>query len=345
MDTKIHITIDGSLHSDLYCKPTDAHNYLAYDSAHPEHIKKSLPYSQLLRVRRICSKLEDFDRNAVLLASHFHRRGYPDDIIEQAIIDVRRKDRQSLLQPSTKPPSSELNENLFLISTHLIGHNPLKEIVQQNWKILGRTNTTQNIFSNKITFGQRRNKNLRDILVRAQLPQKPPKPLPAPGDRPMHPCPRINCRYCCRLDKTGNITSKSTGRSYFARSKVSCQSNNLIYCLTCTRCNVQYVGQTKNKLEDRFVVHFNHIAPTKPPRKKSKSKPANPKYKLKYDDPIGRHFKSIYHNGLNDVHIHILHFITAPSNSVPAKSLRDDLERKWIHRLKTLSPWGLNLAD
>ena len=345
LDTTVHINNDGSLHTDLYCKPTDAHNYLSYNSAHPEHTKKSLPYSQLLRVRRICTNLSDFDRNAVMLAGHFHRRGYPDDIIEKAIIDVRRKDRHSLLHPPPKDECNQPSENLFLVTTHIVGHNPLKDIVKENWNLLGRTHTTQPIFMNNITFGQRRNKNLKDMLVHAALPQTPARPIPKPGARPLHSCPRLNCRYCSHLDKSGEIISSSTGRTYYSRMKISCQSNNLIYCLTCTKCNVQYVGQTKNRLEDRFVVHFNHIAPTKPPRKRTKPKTSQTQIKSKYDDPIGRHYKSTPHNGLNDVQIHILHFIDAPSNSIPAKALRDNLERKWIHRLKTLSPLGLNLAD
>ena len=345
LDTTVHLNSDGSLYTDLYCKPTDAHNYLAFDSAHPEHVKRSLPYSQLLRVRRICTHMADYDTNAVLLASHFHRRGYPDDVIEKAIIDVRRKDREALLLPSVKAPKTVPNENLFLISTHIMGHNPLKNIVHTHWDILGRTHTTHKVFNSQVIYGLRRNKNLRDLLVKAALPTGPPRPIPQDRARPLHPCPRLNCRYCTRLDKTGNIISTSTDRSYFTMKKVSCQSNNLIYCLSCTKCNIQYVGQTKNRLEDRFVVHFNHIAPTKPSKKKLKPAPSNTSFKHKYYDPIGRHFTDTYHSGLKDVRIHILQFIPAPGNSIPAKALRDDLERKWIHRLKTLSPLGLNLAD
>ena len=34
---------NGKLHSDLYCKPTDKHQYLYYTSCHPKHTKNSLP--------------------------------------------------------------------------------------------------------------------------------------------------------------------------------------------------------------------------------------------------------------------------------------------------------------
>ena len=54
LDLNIHLD-GGRIWTDLYCKPTDSHNYLHFDSAHPEHNKLSLPYSQYLRLKRICS--------------------------------------------------------------------------------------------------------------------------------------------------------------------------------------------------------------------------------------------------------------------------------------------------
>jgi len=91
-------------------------------------------------------------------------------------------------------------------------------------------------------------------------------------------------------------------------------------------------------------MHFYHIESKKqhnPLKRQPKAKKPNPKF----DDPIGRHFKQSDHKGLDSIHIHILQFISAPSESVPGQMLRDDWERKWIHRLKTIAPHGLNSAD
>ena len=44
-----------ALETDLYCKPTDTHQYLQRASCHPWHTKKAIPYGQALRIRRICS--------------------------------------------------------------------------------------------------------------------------------------------------------------------------------------------------------------------------------------------------------------------------------------------------
>ena len=54
---------DGTLITDLYTKPTDTHTYLHYRSCHPSHQKSSGSYSQLVRVKRICTRMEDYNRN------------------------------------------------------------------------------------------------------------------------------------------------------------------------------------------------------------------------------------------------------------------------------------------
>ena len=51
---------NGTIHTDLYIKLKDGHQYLHYQSSHPLHIKTSIPYSQALRVSRICSSEKDF---------------------------------------------------------------------------------------------------------------------------------------------------------------------------------------------------------------------------------------------------------------------------------------------
>ena len=83
----------------------------------------TLPFSQFLRLRRICTHLEDFDNNSLMLATHFHRRGYPNDIIESATIWGRRLDRDLILNPPAKAKTDNA-ENLFLIDNYHPGGSP-----------------------------------------------------------------------------------------------------------------------------------------------------------------------------------------------------------------------------
>ena len=52
----------NQLATDLYVKPTCTHQYLHASSCHVSHCKKSIPFSQALRLNRICSENAFFDK-------------------------------------------------------------------------------------------------------------------------------------------------------------------------------------------------------------------------------------------------------------------------------------------
>ena len=137
----------------------------------------------------------------------------------------------------------------------------------------------------------------------------------------------VNCRYCKILDKSGRITSHYNGRVYTCKKNVTCKSSNLIYCIECTRCGLQYVGQTMNKLMMRFQAHWQTID----------------NKQIQYD--VSKHFNEKDHQGTKDMRIYVLDFLYAHPQSEMAKSLRDTIEFPWIYRLRTCLPMGLNTMD
>ena len=68
LDVKI---IDRQIFTDLHIKATDRHQYLYYTSSHPYYTKRSIVYSQALRVSRICSFENDFIRHRNEMKSWF----------------------------------------------------------------------------------------------------------------------------------------------------------------------------------------------------------------------------------------------------------------------------------
>ena len=171
LDTRISI-VNNTLISDLYCKPTDSHNYLRYNSAHPQRCKDSIPYSQFLRVRRICTNLSDFDMHILLLSKHFLDRGYPLDLLKEAAIKARCLDRNDLLSTHHNHTKDD-GDKVFLITTYHPHDNSLKDVVYKNWDMLGRSVTTDFIHKRHLMCGYRRPKNLRDLLMRAKIPYLP----------------------------------------------------------------------------------------------------------------------------------------------------------------------------
>ena len=49
--------LDNNLVKNLFVKPTDAHQFLEASSCHVFHTKRAIPYSQALRLNRICCLL------------------------------------------------------------------------------------------------------------------------------------------------------------------------------------------------------------------------------------------------------------------------------------------------
>ena len=84
---------------DIYCKATDCHQYLHYDSCHPDHMKKSSIYSQGLRIKRLCSDNHKLQKHLQNLKNWFCERGYPGGLIDEQLQRVRRKSREQLLRP------------------------------------------------------------------------------------------------------------------------------------------------------------------------------------------------------------------------------------------------------
>ena len=142
-------------------------------------------------------------------------------------------------------------------------------------------------------FGYRRPKNLKDELVRAKLPTLVEDKNLVPLCKTKNKCKTWNCQYCKLLNKTGRITSTHTGREYTTRSEITCQSSNLIYCITCRKCRKQYVGHTGNPISERFDGHKGTL---------NRHEMAN---------DIGRHFNLPDHSGLKDMEITVLDFIHA----------------------------------
>ena len=51
LNTKVIKDVQGNISTDVFQKRTDTHPYLHWTSAHPPHLKQSVPYGQALRLK------------------------------------------------------------------------------------------------------------------------------------------------------------------------------------------------------------------------------------------------------------------------------------------------------
>ena len=129
----------------VYYKPTDTHTYLKYESFHPQTCKNSIPYSQLLRLRRICSVIYRLSTE-VFRNEHFLPAAWistPQSVLKAAQSWVEHITQDHALR-SARQSSSERIPLVFI-------YHPLtaqiRKIVRQNLNILQADSSTRKIFS------------------------------------------------------------------------------------------------------------------------------------------------------------------------------------------------------
>ena len=123
-----------------------------------------MPYSQFLRLRRLCSDDSDFSNKCKEMCQFFEKCGYPASVIQAAHHRAQQIDRQSALQTSQK----EKNDRIPFTLTFYPHNNPVKAIIiLNNFKILQNEPETGAIFSQPPLISFKRDKNVGNFLVRS----------------------------------------------------------------------------------------------------------------------------------------------------------------------------------
>ena len=193
LDIKVSISGNG-LCTSVHYKPTDSHSYLLHSSSHPSYVKNSIPYSQFLRLRRLCSDDSDFSNKSKEMCQFFEKRGYLLLSFKQPITALNKIDRQSALQTSQK----EKNDRIPFTLTFHPRNNPVKAIILNNFKILQNNPETGAIFSQPPLISFKRDKNVGYFLARSAF-----KMIEKPGT---FKCARSRCKTCPFVQNADKIS-------------------------------------------------------------------------------------------------------------------------------------------
>ena len=160
LDIKVSVEGNG-LCTSVHYKPTDSHSYLLYSSSHSSHVKNSIPYSQFLRLRRLCSEDSDFSFKSEEMCNFFDKRGYPASVVQAGHHRAQQIDRQSALQTSQKENNNRIP---FTLTFHPHNH-AVKSVILKNFKLLHNDPDTGRIFSQPPLISFKRDKNIGNFLV------------------------------------------------------------------------------------------------------------------------------------------------------------------------------------
>ncbi|CAF1350003.1 unnamed protein product [Rotaria sordida] len=108
---------DGVLFTTVYQKPSYEPYYLPFNSIHPLHMKKNIPFTMLLRVIRYCSTFQTYldEREKLRMALLFNK--YPNKLIEEQFNNV-------LLKCNIDQPLTNFNYDKY---RQEVMNSPIKE--------------------------------------------------------------------------------------------------------------------------------------------------------------------------------------------------------------------------
>ena len=113
LDTTVLKDNQGNIITDVYQKPTDTHPYLHWTSAHPPHLKRSIPYSQALRLRRICSSTDTLKKRILEYSDFFVACGYAQRKVLHEMQKVLTLTQEECLQTKEREPT----DRILLVTT------------------------------------------------------------------------------------------------------------------------------------------------------------------------------------------------------------------------------------
>ena len=131
--------------TDLYCYPTDSHQYLHYNFWHLEQMKKSSVYIQGLHIKQLCSDETFLSKYLKDLRSWFCKRGYPEIMVKEHLRRVENRIRDELSSYPNRCVGKMVG--VSLIVTYHPHLNGLNKMMQKNLTYLQANQTIKLLFT------------------------------------------------------------------------------------------------------------------------------------------------------------------------------------------------------
>ena len=253
LDTTVKITSNNELVTALYKKETDRNTFLHRKSYHLPSTKKSISYSQALRISRICSDDNDYHKQLEELKDRFIQRGYRENEIIDQLNKATQHNQNTLLKYKTK----EIKNNMVFLTKY---HNQLPNIgkaIDDNWNHLHINAKISSAFTDKPIVAYKHNDNLRSLIGQHRISGN--KVI---RKKLLHKGKCTPCRtkrgnlYCQQVKETSTFTNRVTKKVYKIFHQLNYKSKFCIYLLEYTKCHDRpYVGKFETHGNERINNH------------------------------------------------------------------------------------------
>lgn len=257
------------------------------------------------------------------MALRFKDRGYPDHIITKALSVARSIPRANLLKSLSSHRKLTSFNNIPVFSTpYSLEFQKIKNTVTKYLPILYSDPAYSEILSSGFKTVSRRAPTLGGSVSPSIFTSSVShhRWLNFKGT---FRCGVKRCDYC-RFIKTGqSVTSCSNDRDFEIKSFKKSNTKYVAYVITCTDCNLQYVGRTTHRLRDRLRDQLYDI---------SINKKTN----------VARHWNMVHSKNTSSLVIQGIENVKTPIRGGNRLRLLCKREVFWIFSLNTRIPLGMN---
>lgn len=253
LDTSLSIR-NGRINSDLYRKPTDRCQYLLPQSCHPPHCPDNIPFSLALRIVRICTDMSERDMRLQELKDMLLARNYKNNLINAAIDKALKIPRAEAIKKVIRKQDPDRVVFSIMYDPRLPS---ISHILNKHYRTMVTTDPKlKEIFPKPPMVAYRRPPTIKDKLIHSKLPeQRNRRSLrQLKGMKKCLKC--VNCSYV----KEGKIVKAFASKvAVSINAVVTCETSNVVYCISCKKCKIQYIGKTEREIKERISEHRGSI--------------------------------------------------------------------------------------
>ena len=109
LDTMLYKDKNSNIQIALYRKPTDEQGFLHAKWEHSRCLNNSIPYSQALRLKTICSTNTEHEKNFAIIKQKFLGRQYKKEVLDEQIKKVDTIERKIYSEIKRKATKTEFH--------------------------------------------------------------------------------------------------------------------------------------------------------------------------------------------------------------------------------------------
>ncbi|XP_065660058.1 uncharacterized protein LOC136083998 [Hydra vulgaris] len=240
LDISVILHDNNIIETYIFYKPTNSNDYLNYKSHHPKHTKENIPFTLAKRIICFVSNRIIMEIRLQQLKIFLVRCNYPVKIINNGIFKTR------LQGPA--PQKREKNKIIPFVTTNFANNNFENLLTTLNGilKLSVLDNKLKSIFENtSIVLSQRQPKNILRHISTSSFNKKP---VFNNDECKVLKCISKRCKLFSMYFQFVNHFTTSSGKVWYIKTSISCNSKNTIYFLSCNGCDgkTTYIGKTNN---------------------------------------------------------------------------------------------------